>query len=177
MFLMVMDMADSPKDQRKIEKLYEKYNRLMYVIAYNIVQHHEDAEDVVLAAWERIIKNLDKISKIDCQETKALIVIIVERIAIDFYRRNKRTLSRIIYKDDCEMYPIYGMKDAKLDEVEMHQVLQNIPKKYAEVLILYYVNGYKSREIASFLNITESNVTQRLSRARKFLRKELTGDE
>lgn len=56
----------------------------MYVIAYNIVQHHEDAEDVVLAAWERIIKNLDKISKIDCQETKALIVIIVERIAIDF---------------------------------------------------------------------------------------------
>lgn len=59
----------------------------------------------------------------------------------------------------------------------MHQVLQNIPKKYAEVLILYYVNGYKSREIASFLNITESNVTQRLSRARKFLRKELTGDE
>lgn len=69
------------------------------------------------------------------------------------------------------------MKDAKLDEVEMHQVLQNIPKKYAEVLILYYVNGYKSREIASFLNITESNVTQRLSRARKFLRKELTGDE
>ena len=155
MFLMVMDMADSPKDQRKIVKLYEKYNRLMYVIAYNIVQHHEDAEDVVLAAWERIIKNLDKISKIDCQETKALIVIIVERIAIDFYRRNKRTLSKIIYKD----------------------VLQNIPKKYAEVLILYYVNGYKSREIASFLNITESNVTQRLSRARKFLRKELTGDE
>ena len=51
MFLMVMDMADSPKDQRKIVKLYEKYNRLMYVIAYNIVQHHEDAEDVVLAAW------------------------------------------------------------------------------------------------------------------------------
>ena len=36
MFLMVMDMADSPKDQRKIVKLYEKYNRLMYVIAYNI---------------------------------------------------------------------------------------------------------------------------------------------
>ena len=28
MFLMVMDMADSPKDQRKIVKLYEKYNRI-----------------------------------------------------------------------------------------------------------------------------------------------------
>ena len=54
MFLMVMDMADSPKDQRKIVKLYEKYNRLMYVIAYNIVQHHEDAEDVVLAAWREL---------------------------------------------------------------------------------------------------------------------------
>lgn len=70
MFLMVMDMADSPKDQRKIVKLYEKYNRLMYVIAYNIVQHHEDAEDVVLAAWERIIKILIKFLKLIVRKRK-----------------------------------------------------------------------------------------------------------
>lgn len=42
MFLMVMSMADSPEDKRKVEKLYEKYHKLMYVIAYNILKHHED---------------------------------------------------------------------------------------------------------------------------------------
>lgn len=47
-------MADSPKDKRKIEKLYEKYNRLMYVVAFNILKHGEDAEDVVMGTWEKV---------------------------------------------------------------------------------------------------------------------------
>lgn len=90
MFLMVVSMADSPEDKRKIEKLYEKYHKLMYVIAYNILKHREDAEDAVIESWEKIIRHLDKINEIDCQETKSFFVIVVERTAIDYYRRNKK---------------------------------------------------------------------------------------
>lgn len=31
------------ENKRKIEKLYEKYNRLMYVVVYNILKNHEDS--------------------------------------------------------------------------------------------------------------------------------------
>ena len=60
MFLMVMSMVDSPEDKRKIEKLYQKYNKLMYVLAYNILKHHEDAEDAVIESWEKMKLNVRK---------------------------------------------------------------------------------------------------------------------
>ncbi|WP_343120639.1 RNA polymerase sigma factor, partial [Clostridioides difficile] len=48
------------------------------------------SEDAVHNAFLRIIKNIDKIDEVDSPRTKAFIVIIVERIAIDFYRKRKR---------------------------------------------------------------------------------------
>ncbi len=63
MFCIVMSMVDSPEDKRKVEKLYEKYRKLMYVVAYNILKHHEDAEDAVIESWEKIICHLLRYSR------------------------------------------------------------------------------------------------------------------
>ncbi|MDY3855090.1 MAG: hypothetical protein SO170_09095 [Butyribacter sp.] len=50
MLCMVMAMVDLPKDKRKVEKLYEKYNRLMYVVAFNVLNHCEVEWDNILRA-------------------------------------------------------------------------------------------------------------------------------
>ena len=136
------------ENKRKIEKLYEKYNRLMYVVVYNILKNHEDSEDVVIESWEKIIRHLDKIGEIDCQETKSFIVIITERTAIDFYRKRKKRDNTRVLTDEYEMSPYFVTKDKALDNIELHQIMENIPKKYSEVLILYYVNGFSGKEIA-----------------------------
>lgn len=52
-----------------------------------------------------------------------------------------------------------------------------MPKKYSEVLILYYVNGFSGKEIAELLGIKEDAVMARLSRGRKRLKKELSDNE
>ena len=88
MLCILLASVDSPQDKRKLELLYEKYNRLMYVVAMLVLHHPQDAEDACLTSWEKVIKNLDKIEKIDCQKTKSFLVIIVERTAIDLYRKN-----------------------------------------------------------------------------------------
>ena len=62
----------------------------MYVVAMRVLHHPQDAEDACLTSWEKVIKNLDKIDKIDCQKTKSFLVIIVERTAIDLYRKNQK---------------------------------------------------------------------------------------
>jgi RNA polymerase sigma-70 factor (ECF subfamily) len=170
-------MADSPEDKRKVEKLYEKYHKLMYVLAYNILKNHEDAEDAVIASWEKIICHLDKISEIDCQETKSFFVIVVERTAIDYYRKNKRQSSVQILLDEYEESPYFATKDKTLENLELYEVLRHIPKKYSEVLLLYYVNGFTGKEIANLLGIKEDAVMTRLSRGRKQLKKELSGNE
>lgn len=177
MFFMVMAMADSLEDKRKIEKLYEKYHKLMYVLAYNILKHHEDEEDAVIESWEKIIRNLDKLNEIDCQETKSFFAIVVERTAIDCYRRNKKRNNVQVMINEYEESPYFATKDKKLENLELYQVLRQMPKKYSEVLILYYVNGFSGKEIAGLLGIKEEAVMARLSRGRKRLKKELSDNE
>lgn len=174
---MVLSMADSPEEKRKVERLYEKYHGLLYAIAFNILKQHEDAEDAVIESWEKIICHLDKINEIDCQETKSFLVIVVERTAIDYYRRNKRRSSMQILVDEYEESPYFITKDKELENLELYEVLRKLPKKYSEVLLLHYVNGFTGKEMAHLLGIKEDAVMARLSRGRKRLKKELSGNE
>ena len=174
---MIMAISDIPEEKIKIEKLYERYNRLMYVTAFHILNHHEDAEDAVIHAWEKIIRHLDKISEVDCQETKSFIVIITERSAIDYYRKNRRKNKVEALYDDYERSPFIVTKDHELDKVEMNHLFRSLPKKYSDVLILYYVNGFSGKEIADILNLKEATVMQRLHRGRLQLKREMGIDE
>lgn len=174
---MALSMADSPEEKRKIERLYEKYHSLLYAVAFNILKQHEDAEDAVIESWEKIICHLDKINEIDCQETKSFLVIVVERTAIDYYRKNKRRRSVQVLVDEYEESPYFITKDRELENLALYQVLRNLPKQYSEVLLLHYVNGFTGKEIAHLLGISEDVVMARLSRGRKRLKKELSDNE
>lgn len=173
MLCMVMAMADSPEDKRKVEKLYEKYNRLMYVVAFNVLKHSEDAEDVVIEAWEKIISHLDKINEIDCQETKSFLVIITERAAIDLYRKNKKRGTIAFALSEYENSPFFATTEKAFENVELYHVIRSIPKKYSEILILHYIYGMTGREIAKLFNLKEDAVMKRLSRGRKMLKEEM----
>lgn len=107
MLCMLMAMVDSPEDKRKVEKLYEMYNSLMYSVAYGVLNHVQDAEDAVARSWEKIIGHLEKINKIDCHETRSFIVIVTERVAIDLYRKNKKRVHRYVSLADYESFPVF----------------------------------------------------------------------
>ena len=49
----------------------------------------------------------------------------------------------------------------------------HIPEDYRTVFLLREINGLNVLETAEILDITESNVKTRLSRAKSFLRKEI----
>lgn len=89
MFL-YLAMLDSDADKSKFEILYTEYKNLMYYTANRILQNRCDAEDVVHQAFLKIIEILDTISTPRCHKTKALIVTITERKAIDLYREKQR---------------------------------------------------------------------------------------
>lgn len=173
MLCMFMTMVDSPEDKRKVEKLYEKYNGLMFAVSGKILTRKEDVEDAVFHSWERIIKNIDKINEIDCKETKSFIVIITERISIDHYRKLKK--ERMLSLDEYEDSPYLFTSDNGMEEYETIEWLRSIPKRYSEVLILFYVNGLSAKEIARALGIKEGSVSSRLSRGREMIKKQLEG--
>ena len=66
-----------------------------------------------------------------------------------------------------------GVRDYAYDNVEWRMFLNILEEKYRIVVLLYYEQGYKTREIAEILQITESLVKSRLSMARKIVEKNL----
>lgn len=55
------------------------------------------------------------------------------------------------------------------------RTVMDLPRKYREVVVLYYYQEYSTSEIAGLLGLSVSGVTVRLSRARRMLRQRLEG--
>ena len=142
----------------------------MYETAYKILHHSQNAEDAVFASWEKIICHLEKIFEVECKKTRNFIVIIVERTSIDLYR--KLSKSREVLTEFEEM-PYFAVRDIEMEQAEVVEWIGSLPKQYAEVLLLYYVNGCNQQEIAELLSLTEGTVSRRLKKARELLKENM----
>lgn len=74
--------------------------------------------------------------------------------------------------DELESSPYLSVNDIGINNIEIMQWIHSLPKKYAEVLLLYYVNEFSQKEIADILGITVNSVAIRIYRGRKLLQKE-----
>ena len=88
--LVYLSMIEGPEDRNKFEIVYEQYKNLMYYVAYRILREERDAEDAVHNAFVRIAEHIEKISEPVCPKTRAFVVLIVERTAINEYNRQRR---------------------------------------------------------------------------------------
>ncbi|MCL6600162.1 MAG: sigma-70 family RNA polymerase sigma factor [Alicyclobacillus macrosporangiidus] len=61
----------------------------------------------------------------------------------------------------------------RLERERVWQALQQLPLKYREVVVLYYMRGLPGHEVARVLGISEQNVRTRLHRGRTMLRQML----
>ena len=64
--------------------------------------------------------------------------------------------------------------DPQVDDT-LPRAIMALSRPYREVIILYYYQELKAREIADILHVDVSTITARLSRARKQLREALKG--
>ncbi len=170
--LALLTMLDDDSESDNFLELYKHYERLALWIARGILQDEQLAEDAVQEAFVRIAKNYAKISKqnpMKSNRTKNYIVIIVERAAIDVYRKRKRrleleSLSSIIGET------AYALEDNnKLENSHIYEAIRSLPKIYSEVLLLHYVSGFSCQEIATSLDMKENTVRTNLTRGKRRL--------
>lgn len=168
--LVYLAMIDGPEDRSKFERVYERYKNLMFYRARQILGDDRDAEDAVHEAFVRIANHIEKISGPECPKTRALVVIIVERISINLYNRRKRRGSlplaeEILSGGDLEGELAEGSAVAR--------AMAALPPRYRELILLKHWQGYSDREIAALLGMTQGNVARTLQRAKEKLRKAL----
>jgi RNA polymerase sigma-70 factor (ECF subfamily) len=166
--LIYLAMIDSDADKSKFEIIYNSYKNLMLYQANKILGDTNDTEDVVHESFLKIIKIIDEIEVAKCPKTRNLVVTIVERTAIDLYRRRQKV--PIVAMDE-EYINVPEPKDIEdlHDKTDLAAAMAMLPTRYREVLLLRYDSGFTEAEVAVILSMSQENVHKTVQRAKKKL--------
>ena len=168
---MICFVFQSPEDEDKFYYLYEKYHKLFYKVAYDILHNHQDAEDAIQISLELTYRYFDKIKDEIEKKCVGYMLMIVRNESIDLYNARKKVSVTDEKMFDCICSIQKDNENTLIQNQELKEIIEKLETKYRDVLILKYVYGYSIKEISEILNITETNVSTRLDRGRKYLKK------
>lgn len=157
-----MQQAENHITDEHIKALIEKYGVLLFRISYCLVCNKDDAEDAV---QETFLKYLTKSPEFaDEEHEKAWLLRVVANIS------KNMVLLRLKRDTIC----IEDLSDIGVEDKDygLFELIMGLPSKYKLVLTLYYVEGYKTKEISDILDVSEEAVRKRLQKGREILRKE-----
>ena len=177
------------EDRSFAEQLFEKYHKYIYEIVYNILNNHQDSEDMVDEVMINIIKNIDRFNNASGNDIVAQIVIYSRHAAINLYNKNKR-------RNKVEGYYTYVNEENEFEEIEyedtsetveeriitqetveiVRKYLRQLTPEHRDIIKLVFVLGYTNVQAARVLHITPNAVGLRLFKAKKKLL-ELAGGE
>jgi len=168
-------------DNEAFRSIVENYQKLIYLICFNIVKDHQEAENL---AQETFIKAYNSLSQYQFGGFKTWIARIGTNTAIDFKRKqNSKKEAKIIYIEDINEISIKGkpsLQDDFLEKEERERIIsvcRKIPKKYGTVLIKYYIDSKSYKQISNEDGISVRTVESRLYRAKKLFKRRWNEDE
>lgn len=150
------------KSDEEIKELVNKYSSLIFRISYCILCNPEDAEDAV---QETFLKYITKAPEFNSEEhRKAWLIKVVANISKNM----------LMFKLKRETVNIDDVKNIGIGEndYETFELIMSLPAKHKVVMTLYYVEGYRSAEIAKIIGISEEAVRKRIQKGRELLKKE-----
>ena len=176
MINLYLSVLETDEDRCQFEDIYRQYKNRMYKFAISILHNNEDAEDVVHPSFLTIANNFDKIKSFSCHEMNSYIVIIIRNTSINLYNKNKRNNEMLSTLDDNNSSFEINML-ANYEYEQLLGVISSLSENYKEVLYLYYINNFTTKEISKMLDISVDNVWKRIERAKKQLKAKLEVDE
>ncbi len=160
-------------DEDALVTLYDRYGRLVYSLAYQVLQDHQLAEEVTQDVFTRVWQAAASFDPTKSRFTTWLTSITRNR-AIDILRRRRvrgltgpgeAELNTAITRADERLSPEYH-----LEALAVREALRQLPPDQRQVVELAYFNGMTQREIAEHLSIPLGTVKTRMRLAMMKLR-------
>ena len=173
--MLPMMVFDIEEEKSRFEQAYEKYRKVGFYYAREILHDDALAEDALHDAFLSLARNMDKIGEIDCNKSFNYFVTIVKNASISALRRQRR--ARMVEIDDEQsLFQLEdrdpGPEQKLLEQAgyeELLEAIRTLKPAYQAPLLLKYANGYSEAEIAKLLGMTVSNVSVRIHRAKQKL--------
>ncbi|MDR0928735.1 MAG: sigma-70 family RNA polymerase sigma factor [Oscillospiraceae bacterium] len=137
-------------------------------VALSMLHHSQDAEDAVSAAMLKAYQSAGTLKNED--KLNAWLMRILVATCYDVLRRRKRETPT----DDSAAFDMPVLLGA---EGSIWEAIQTLPPPYPKILVLFYYEGFKAREIAQILGMPLGTVLVQLSRGRSRLKAILLQEE
>ena len=152
-------------DVQAFEKLVKLYESKMYKTAKSILECEDDINEAI---QQTIILIYDKLYQLRNENKVGTWIM---RILINqckkIYKQNElRNKKNINLEDNIEKINISDEKD---DYSFVNDTIQRLDIKYREIIILYYYDELKIKDIARILKMPQGTIKTRLNRGRKKL--------
>ncbi len=132
----------------------------------------KNEDDILDAIQETIISSYKSIKKLNNPDNfkKWIIKILINKCNNIYLEKNNNNISLE------EFTNIYEYEDEKdFSNIEMEDILKYLNDEEKMIITLYYLEDYKSKEIAWLLDMNENTVKTKISRAKNKLKIKLEG--
>ena len=159
-------IAQCKKEDRGAQKLlYDRYSPMMMGVCRRYVYNREDAEDILVEAFYKILTNIHQF-----RGTGSLVGW-MRRIVVNeslMFLRKRHNFSMMVEVDQTHAMATFTIED-ELAAKDILTLLAELPTGYRTVFNLFVLEGYKHREIAEILGISINTSKSQLILAKKRL--------
>lgn len=156
------------------ENLIRKYNSRLYRISMSIVNDDMEAEDVMQTAYINAYLQLSGFKRKSSFSTWLTRILINESLL----RKKKIIRGLQLAADQTKTdyhneTPLKNLMNKELKTL-LEKAVSNLPEKYRLVFVMREIQEMSTNETMEILDLGESNVKIRLTRAKEMLRNELS---
>ena len=151
-----------------MEPLYERYNRVLYSLAYRMVADYQVAEDLLQDAFLSIWRRATSYSP-QSGAVRSWLISIVHHRTIDYLRavRRRAGLKEVTWEevelDERTAFPdVWEEALRSVQSGQLRAALMNIPSEQRMVIELAYFQGWTHSEIAEGCEIPLGTVKARM---------------
>lgn len=157
--------------EREFEDRLRESATLAFRVAYGVLRHRQDAEDVAQEAFAKAYRSFNQLR--DRDRFRAWLMRMTWRLAIDRWRADRR---RSVREQAGESADAPSTEDVALSRERaelLWQAIDALPEKLRIVVVLGAIEGHDIRAMARLLDLPEGTVKSRLYLARKGLAESL----
>lgn len=159
-------------DRQAQSTLYAMYVPRMFQVCLRYSKSREEAEDILQEGFLKTFQFLHQFKNEGSLEgwiRKIMINCALQRL------RTRSTLAPVFNIESYKEQLVFDVSvESHLSSKELLKLVMSLPPAYNAVFNLYVFEGYKHREIAEMLGISEGTSKSNLSDARTYLQKLLT---
>jgi RNA polymerase sigma-70 factor (ECF subfamily) len=164
-------LARATTDAQEFEARLRESGTLAFRVAYAVLRHRADAEDV---AQEALVKAFRSFAQLrDRERFRAWLVRTTWRLALDRRRGDRRRMVREQAVEDPAEPTVEQVAVARERATHLWAAIDTLPEKLRLVTVLSGIEGHDTRAVATLLGIPEGTVRSRLFLARKALAEKL----